>query len=88
MLAGAGGLDRGVEGENVGLFGDVVDGGDDLADGLRLFGEAENIARGGLDAALELIERGDRALGVLAAGLADVQVALDDLADLLARCDA
>jgi len=45
LVAGAGGLDRGVEGEQVGLFGDAGDGGDDRADLLGFGGQL--LDRGG-----------------------------------------
>ncbi len=39
LLSGAGGLDGGVEGEEVGLAGDLVDDGDDLADAAGVVAE-------------------------------------------------
>jgi hypothetical protein len=83
LLAGARRLDRRVQRQDVGLLGDVVDGGDDLADGLRLLGQAEDVGGGRLDARLQLVERGDRRLDRLPPVLADVEGALDRLADPL-----
>ena len=43
VLAGAAGLDGGVQGQQVGLVGEVVDGGDDLADLLGLLGQGQDV---------------------------------------------
>ena len=43
VLAGPRGLDGGVQGQQVGLLGDVVDGGDDVADGLGLLGQHQDV---------------------------------------------
>ena len=42
MLAGLGGDDGGIQGEQTGLVGDVVDDGKNLADGARLVAEVRN----------------------------------------------
>ena len=43
LLAGAGRLDRGVQGQQVRALGDVVDRGDDLADRLRLLAQGDDV---------------------------------------------
>src|SRR3546814_6004153 len=42
MLAGPRCLDGGIEGKQIGLFGDIADRGDDLPDRLRLFRSEEH----------------------------------------------
>ena len=49
---------RGVERQQVGLLGDVVDRGDDLADGLRLLGQRQDVLGDGLDLLLDRAHRG------------------------------
>src|SRR5207302_180712 len=61
LLAGPAGLDGGVERQQVGLVGQVVDRGDDLADLLALLGEGQDVVGDGLDALAD----GRHALGGL-----------------------
>ena len=79
VLAGAGGLDRGVEGQQVGALGQLADGDGDLAGAADVLGQAADVGGDGLDAAAGLAHardhRGDglaalggQALGVLGAG--------------------
>ena len=69
LLAGPGGLDGGVEGEEVGLLGDVVDRLDDRADLLGLGGDLGDLARGVRDGTLDPVHPVDRLLdGGLAVG--------------------
>jgi len=49
VLTGSGGFDGRIDGQHVGLLGQVLDGGDDLADGLGLFGETLHAGGQGLD---------------------------------------
>ena len=81
VLAGPRGLDGGVQGQQVGLLGDVVDRGDDLADGLGLLGQRQDVLGGRLDLLLDRVHGGQGVLDGLAAGLADLQGALHGLAD-------
>ena len=68
-VAGASHLDGGVEGQQVGLFGDALDGGDDVLDVLGLVGELGNQADGGVDHRQGLGRQGDGLVeGVDAAG--------------------
>ncbi|MBM4416193.1 MAG: hypothetical protein FJ035_08150 [Chloroflexi bacterium] len=53
LLASAGGLDGRVEGEQVGLGGDVLDDRDDLADLRRALAEAGDFGGGGVDGACD-----------------------------------
>ena len=55
LLAGGRGLDGGVQRQQVGLLGDVGDGGDDLADRLGLFAEGDDVFRDGLGLLLNRI---------------------------------
>ena len=73
-FAGAGGFDGGVEGEQVGLFRDVVDGVDDAADLFGFGGQAEH---GGADLGAGV---GDLADGV--GGLRGLDAFLGDAAGL------
>ncbi|EYU01872.1 hypothetical protein PA99_1985 [Pseudomonas aeruginosa PA99] len=59
LLAGAGGLDGGIEGEEVGLLGDGADHVEHLADVLRLAGQAFHQARGLADLGVHLADRAD-----------------------------
>ena len=88
VLAGPAGLDGGVERQQVGLLGHVVDGGDDLADGLGLLGQRQDVLRRRLHLLLDLRQRRDRVLDRLPARLADLQGALHGVAEPLARCAA
>ena len=55
-VAGAGGFDGGVEGEQVGLVGDLVDQGQDGADLADPFGQGEGPFAGGADVELGLVQ--------------------------------
>ncbi len=59
LLAGAGGLDGGIEGEEVGLLGDGADHVEHLADILRLAGQALHQARSLADLGVHLADRAD-----------------------------
>ena len=80
LLAGTGGLDRGVEGEKIGLVGNLPDGAGDLGDvaglGLELLGQSDG---GDLAGGIELDRRnaGRDPRGILGDGaLQDLAVAL------------
>ena len=81
-LARAGRLDGGVEGEEVGLLGDVVDRLDDRADLLALRGDLGDPLRGGGDGDPDPVHPVDGArdgVGAAAGGLADPGGRLGDL---------
>ena len=68
LLAGPGGFDGRIEGEQVGLVGDLADHLDDAADGLGALAEGRNHHRGILDRAgdpLDLPGRGRHDVGAL-----------------------
>ena len=67
-LAGPGGLDGGVEGEQVGLPGDVVDQLEDLADPLGPLAERQRAVGDGLDLFLHVAHGAGGVLGVLGDG--------------------
>src|SRR5438094_144511 len=60
VLPGARRLNGGIERQQIGLLGDVVDGGDDLADGLGLLSQGQDILGSGLDLLLDLVQGTDR----------------------------
>jgi hypothetical protein len=62
-LAGAGGLDRGVQGEHVRRLGDLVDQRQDLADPVRALAEVERALPDRLDGLLHLAHRVGGLLG-------------------------
>ena len=70
-LAGHRGLDRGVERENVGLLGDVVDQLDDVADLLRALAQALDALGGLLDGLADRVHAVDRAPHGIAALVRD-----------------
>ena len=69
--------------QDVGLVGDVGDGGDDVADRLGLVGQTEDRLRRGLDPFPEPVERGDRLLDRQASRLADGDGLLGDFTERL-----
>src|SRR5579872_3581529 len=76
VLAGPRSLDCGIEGQQVGLFGDVVDRGDDLADRMRLLGKPQDALRDGLRTFLYGIHGRHRVRNRLATTIADLNRAM------------
>jgi hypothetical protein len=80
MLAGSCRLDGGVERQRVGLLGHVVHLGDDLADGLRLSRQRQDVLGRRLHLRPGRIQRRDGVLDRLPARLADVEIATKQIA--------
>jgi hypothetical protein len=70
LLPGPRRFNGSVQGQQVGLLGDVGDRGGNLADGLGLLGQGQDVFGGRLDLLLDRAQGGGRFLHHLAAGSA------------------
>lgn len=83
VLAGPGRFDGRIQRQQIGLFRDIVDRGDDFPDGLGAVGQHQDVLRRGPGLFLESVQRRHRVLDSLASGLANLQGAVYGVADVL-----